>query len=191
MSKPRTPINFYWQTFDPAEPGTARVLADLKSGLGQAPGDAPPLWPYHRVPVGTGVTEYGRSSPMLAAEHAALTLFALHQQSQPSRMHKIGVNFGAAMLGLRNHPSVNAAALDRHMRATVAAEDTEELTEHLRSHVHRCNNIGQPLDYTRLFWDLFGWNREDQRARSRRMWAAAYHQWPTDQATATQQEAAA
>jgi CRISPR system Cascade subunit CasB len=181
---------FYWQHH---LAGGARFagragadLAALRRGIGRSPGSVPAMWPFY-----TQINPDGRATARYAAEHAALTLFAVHQQSQAACMHRNGVGLGTAVLRLRQHDQPRAAGpasatgpaapdwskehpVDRRFNSAATASDLIELVLHLRGLVTQLRDIAQPLDYTMLFDDLRVWDAPEGAARTRRRWGMQY-----------------
>ncbi|MER7283945.1 type I-E CRISPR-associated protein Cse2/CasB [Dactylosporangium sp. NPDC000244] len=195
---------FYWQRY---RAGGARFasragadLAALRRGVGRLPGSVPAMWPFY-----TQINPDGRTTARYAAEHAALILFAIHQQSQATSMHRPNVGLGTAVLRLRQHgprrtggpaPATGPAApdwtksspVDRRFNSAATASDLTELVLHLRGLVTQLRGIGQPLDYTMLFDDLRRWDFPDGAAQVRRRWGMQYFTRSgrtTDEDTAT------
>ena len=73
------------------------ILAQLRRGVGQAPGEMPQLWGFFL----DGLPEewMGNREPSRAewAIYTVLTLFALHQQGQERSMNQPGISLGAAV----------------------------------------------------------------------------------------------
>jgi len=133
---------WYWHEFDPAERKDAGAdLAKLRRGLGREAGSVPDLWRFYRVIVPEQVATAGSwRTPALDAEHAALTLFALHQQGRDVSMHKDGEHLGSALLKLRRSDQFksNPEALDARVGAAATATSVAELVFHLRSLITCC-----------------------------------------------------
>lgn len=167
-----------WEELDPKETRAGAVLATLRTGVGRAPGDISGLWRYYRAVVPDKVAALGTIHPSLTAEHMALTLFAVHQQSQSARMHREGSPLGACLRALRVSAfSDNPDALDRRVKAAAATDSVEELAVHLRGLVRLLRDQKIPLDYTALVQDLADWHYPDARGRVRRRWGAQYYVW--------------
>jgi CRISPR system Cascade subunit CasB len=79
---------FFWTRFPPGK-GVPRGedLAALRRGVGKEPGSVPEMWRFYS----TFRAEGGSSDPKLWAEHHALTLFSIHQQSVAQLVHETGV----------------------------------------------------------------------------------------------------
>lgn len=189
--------SWLWEELEPKHARTGAVLAALRTGVGRAPGDASALWRHYRVIVPDEVAATGRIHPHLAAEHAALTLYAVHQQSQSLPMHRSGAVFGLAARALRSAAfKDNPDALDRRINAAAATDSISSLTVHLRGLVRLLRDQKLPLDYSALVEDLVDWQYPNARATVRRRWGAQYYVWtsPTDgsdEAPAAEQSAAA
>ncbi len=160
-----------WNTRGPI-PGEA--LAALRRGIGREPGTVASMWPYY-----TQLDDTGRATDRLQAEHLALTLFAVHQQSQPRPAHRTGVGLGTALLTLRRSATFSEEALDRRFGAAATATSTGEVAHHLRGLVTQLRGVAAVpgLDYTRLFRDLWDWPDPDRQAKVRRRWGGQYFAW--------------
>jgi CRISPR system Cascade subunit CasB len=167
-----------WQDLDPGAARAGAVLATLRTAVGRSPGDVSGLWSHYRVVVPDDVAARGTIHPHLAAEHAALTLFAVHQQSQDTRMHQDGSRLGTSLRALRSTAfKDNPDALDRRVNAAAATDSVQELTVHLRGLVRLLRDQHIPLDYTALVQDLADWQHPNARGYVRRRWGAQYYVW--------------
>jgi CRISPR system Cascade subunit CasB len=167
-----------WEDLDPRAARAGAVLATLRTGVGRSPGDVSGLWRHYRVVVPDAVAARGIIHSDLAAEHAALTLFAVHQQSQDARMHRDGSLLGASLRALCNAAfKDNPDALDRRVNAAAATDSVKELTVHLRGLVRLLRDQHIPLDYTALVQDLADWHHPVARGYVRRRWGAQYYVW--------------
>jgi CRISPR system Cascade subunit CasB len=167
---------YYWQRYTDGtgswakgEPPPGHELAALRRGLGREPGTVPAMWPYY-----TTLSGDGRVSAELQAEHCALALFSVHQQSQARPMHLEGIGLGTAMRALRNDEKYSAEAVDRRFAAAATATSFVEIAAHLRALVTQLRTIRQALDYTRLVKDLRDWQYPDRIAAVRRRWGSQY-----------------
>lgn len=156
-------------------------LARLRRGLGRPAGGVPEMWRYY-----TTLQRDGRESDRLRAEHAALCLMAIHQQSQSRLMHQVGIGLGAAMLELKTSGKFSAEAVDQRFTAAATATSFTEVVAHLRGLVTQLRTISQPLDYTRLFNDLVDWQRPEEQFHVRRRWGSQYYSLPKGVGTADQ-----
>lgn len=175
-----------WRKKNGLPPG--EDLAAMRAGLGREAGTVPALWPYYRAPVNDWLARRGELSAEQHAEHAALALFGLHQQSKDQPMHRDGRSLGAAIRALRDHEVQRALAqrrsaddgarpVDRLMDTVATATSLPVLLRHLRSTVPRLREISQPLDYDRLARDLHDYQYPDRRTAVRRRWGLDYYGW--------------
>ncbi|WUD70250.1 type I-E CRISPR-associated protein Cse2/CasB [Streptomyces sp. NBC_00510] len=166
----------YWVTFDPQRAETGAELAALRSGLGREAGTVPAMWPFHRARVSPAAQEAGFLGRGLAAEHAVLTLFGLHQQARREPMHAAGTSPGAAcrrLLHLVGADKAGEEAMTRRVGQLLTSADGEELCWHLRGLVPLLRGAAIGLDYTRLRDDLLRWDdarHPEQQARIRSRW---------------------
>ncbi|GAA2009289.1 hypothetical protein GCM10009799_41420 [Nocardiopsis rhodophaea] len=172
MSPPTPPTQrrWFWEKFTPDDRQAGADLAALRRGLGRTAGAVPEMWRYY-----TTLNREGELRPELVAEHVALSLFGLHQQSQSARMHRPGIGVGDAGLALRNSEKYSSEAVDRRITMVATATSPTELIGHLRGLITLLSNAGQPLDYTRLHQDVRGWHYPESRDRIRQRWGGQYH----------------
>ncbi|OHV33121.1 type I-E CRISPR-associated protein Cse2/CasB [Pseudofrankia sp. EUN1h] len=141
----------------------------MRRGVGREAGSVPEMWGFYRM-----LTATGRASEKLQAEHTALTLYAVHQQSISDSMHRPGVGLGRALLRLRQSGTFSVDAVDRRFNAAATATSLDEASYHLRGLVRQLRGIPQGLDYTRLFQDLVAWQVPEQISTVRRRWGRDY-----------------
>ncbi|MFD5575587.1 type I-E CRISPR-associated protein Cse2/CasB [Streptomyces cadmiisoli] len=152
-------------------------LAVLRRGLGRPAGTVLEMFPFYTCPVDDFAARRGEVSAEQEAEHIALALYGLHQQSQDRPMHRDAVGLGRAVLELRRHDRTSDAAVDARFQQTFSATSTHALQLRLRGLVTQLRDIKQPLDYNQLVSDVLHWNRPDSRNRVRRRWGLDYHAW--------------
>jgi CRISPR system Cascade subunit CasB len=180
MAKFNTRGPWYWSSFDPKTGRAGADMAKLRKGLGRDAGDVPEMWPYYKVVIPDQAAAAGtRRTPELDAEHAALTLFAVHQQSQGTTMHSAEEHIGDALLKLRSSKqfAANPQALDERVNAAATASSVTELVHHLKGLVTLLRGQQLPFDYTQLVDDIADWRWPSSRARIRRQWGAHYFAW--------------
>ncbi|SCD50709.1 type I-E CRISPR-associated protein Cse2/CasB [Streptomyces sp. DvalAA-19] len=153
-------------------------LAALRAGLGAAAASVPSMWPYYTTPTD------GRVTRALEAEHGALALYGLHQQSQSAPMHRRQVPLGRALHELRLRERFSSDALDRRVAATVESEGLPALLYRLRMMIPNLRAAAIPLDYDLLLRDLSDWQRTDLRQQVRRKWGLQYYVWGPQSAEA-------
>ncbi|SCL45730.1 type I-E CRISPR-associated protein Cse2/CasB [Micromonospora peucetia] len=191
MSRPESPRQnrrpYFWEQFTTTVP-EGRDLAALRAGIGRGAGEVAAMWPYY-----TALRPSGEVTARLRAEHAALCLFASHQQSQRTLMHRPGIGLGIAMGVLRADGKFSEEAVDRRFGAAATATSFTELTLHLRGLVTQLRALAkpQPLDYTRLVQDLVDWQDPDKAAVTRRIWGSQYFTRRDDRAGDADQAATA
>ncbi|MFD5521563.1 type I-E CRISPR-associated protein Cse2/CasB [Streptomyces sp. NPDC127066] len=149
-----------------------RGLRALRDGLGCEPGGAPAMRHLHRVELTDGQHAEQHLPGSYRAEHAALTLFGLHQQAAAAPVHRSGVGLGTAVRGLRVG-LLSASSADRRLMAAATAQDLDELVQHLRGLIPLLRRADTGLDYTRLFRDLRDWLTLDN-GRVLRAWGLQY-----------------
>lgn len=152
-------------------------LADFRAGLGQPAGAVPRIWKHYTCPVDDWAARRGRVSNEQAAEHAALALFGLHQQSKEQPMHRPGVGLGRALRALRMDERSSETAVDARVAALVTATSVTALLLRLRGLIAQLRDISQPLDYDRLVGDIQRWHRPERRPQIRQRWGLDYHAW--------------
>ncbi|WP_228561396.1 type I-E CRISPR-associated protein Cse2/CasB [Catenulispora pinisilvae] len=170
---------WFWELFEPGQHGAGRDLAALRAGLGRDAWSVPEMWRLYRAEIPEDQARRGTVTPALEAEHATLTLFALHQQSMAKSMHAKGPDLGVALFRLRqseqfrDHPE----ALDQRVGAAATATSTKELVYHLRGLVTLLRGQSIPLDYNRLHRDIRDWDTPEGRIRVRQAWGISYFVW--------------
>jgi CRISPR system Cascade subunit CasB len=156
-------------------------LAALRSGLGRTAGTAPALWPHYTTPPDNRFTDE------LEAEHAALSLYGLHQQGRREPMHKRGIRLGEALRALQRSDRFSPEAVDRRVAALANASSASVFVYRLRGLITQLRGIGQPLDYDALLTDIQRWHTSQARNQARRDLGLAYYAWaakPKDPAPA-------
>jgi len=165
-----------WSTSS-KRPPPGEELAALRAGLGREALTVPKMWPYYTAEPTAEGERFGTASGEQQAEHAALALFGLHQQSQKIPMHRRDVGMGAALLALRRADPDSVKSIDRRVSALVTSTSLPALLHRMRGLVIQLREARQPLDYDRLVRDLEGWPWPDGRRRVRRSWAQGYQRW--------------
>lgn len=152
-------------------------LAVLRRGIGRPAGTVLEMFSFYTCPVDDYAARRGEVSTEQEAEHIALALYGLHQQSQDQPMHRDGAGLGRAMLALRRHDRTSDEAVDSRFQQAFSATSITALQWRLRGLVTQLKDIKQPLDYDRLISDIHDWNRPDRRSRVRRRWGLDYYGW--------------
>lgn len=148
-------------------------LANLRRGIGKAPGSLPKLWDVTLE--GMPEVLYSRDGTPTQAEWAvytALTLFALHQQGRAIKQEPMSMEnmpLGAAVHRLvRSEEDI--ARVKRRFDAAVTAEDIDEFVYHLRGIVQLLKSEGIPLDYPALAAELYFFQFDGARDKVRLRW---------------------
>lgn len=152
-------------------------LAAMRSGLGRPVMDSPKMWPLYSCEVDDVLALRDEVSDEQKAEHAALALFGLHQQSQAKPMHRRGVKLGQALRALRRSGKFSEDALDTRVAQLAGATSVSALLVHLRGLITQLRSVGQPLDYNHLMADIQAWHHADRRPQVRLKWAIGYQAW--------------
>ena len=162
---------YYWERDFGSSGPPGEALSAMRRSIGEEPGSQPAMWPLY-----SQLDPDGRLTEKLRAEHVALGLYGVHQQSQRSSMHKPGVPLGLALRALRASGRFSPEAVDSRVQRAVTASSLEELGTHLRSLISQLGTLkpAQVLDYTQLTRDLELWQRPGRRARMLRTWGAQY-----------------
>lgn len=160
------------------EPWAVARLAQLRRGAGKAPEEVPEL--FGLIDMDALYTPEGRvrgSEHGPTAVHLAVTLYALHQQSQrASRMHVIGPQLGGAVRALMPQGEIDEQLRRRFVRAA-GATSANVLAYRLRELVLLLRRAGQPLDYVRLADQIERILDPGRRLAVRREWGRDFHSW--------------
>lgn len=134
--------------------GAAGELATLRRGVSAAAGADPATWQFtfDGLP-----RQYRGDDDRTTAEenavHAALTLYALHQQSNSgTAMHKRGASFGRATSRLAKE--AGEPGVLRRFHALGTASSFEETLHHARGLITQFRQKKIPLDYGQFAVDL-------------------------------------
>ena len=158
-------------------------LAALRRAATQPVGADPRTWELTVA----GVSPWARDDDATTDEqavHAALTLYAIHQQSRAQPMHRRGVGLGAAVRALGRAPGTEDA-VRRRFEALGTAATFPELLHHARGLVRQLRSAGIALDYARLATDLRDWQDPARASTTRLRWGREYHRVASQQDTAT------
>lgn len=144
----------------PRNPKAVRDLANLRHADINQPGADPSLWELTLDPLPQELQGRG-SAPASAAEqavHAALVLYAIHQQSRPEPMHQRGVGLGDAVRILSQRRSGgqewDPGTISRFQHLC-RAQSSHIRLENLRGIVTLLRGESVGLDYGRLAADLW------------------------------------
>lgn len=172
--------NAYLSTADKSK--GARELACLRHAVTRTPGDTADTWPleFEGLPFGL-VGKGDEPSPGEWAVHAALTLYATHQQAQTTRMHQRGYEhgLGQAMHQLVQQDSDKYAALEqgelpRRLATLVTAESYSEVVHYARQLIGQLRGKGIPLDYALLAQQFYDLQMPGKADDVRRAWGRGF-----------------
>ncbi|NUP39665.1 MAG: type I-E CRISPR-associated protein Cse2/CasB [Streptomyces sp.] len=161
------------------------ALARLRRGAGRSAADLPDLWTLVDT---TPLHHKTDSAPLLGEQqltraedalHAALTLWALHQQSRSTRMHRPHTvqrptGLGAAVRRLMPPDAIDEPVRKRLIRAGTAA-DLGALSQRLRDLIVLLRRADIPLDYGLLAGQLYTWQWPGGADTVRREWGRSFH----------------
>jgi len=157
-------------------PEAIGALARLRRGIGRTPGFDYTLEKYVGVPdalVGPRPDDDSVPADREYAAHDAVTLYALHQQSQRKPMHVNGRGLGYAMADLVK-ASGSPEGVRRRFAALGTAANYSETIFHLRSLVTMLREQQIALDYGRLAENLNALRRPGGRADVQAIWGREY-----------------
>jgi len=140
----------------PPHPEAISALARLRRGIGRDPGFDFTLERYLQVPddlLGHRPADDAEATDAEHAQHDAVTLYALHQQSRRERMHADGRGLGQALSELVRR-SAGPEGVRRRFAALGTASTYHESIYHLRSLITMLREHQIPLDYGLLADDL-------------------------------------
>ncbi|PSS43030.1 type I-E CRISPR-associated protein Cse2/CasB [Arthrobacter woluwensis] len=142
---------------DGHRPDAASVLARLRRGVAKEPGDD--AWVWTQVMEGFPEQLSGRGDAPSAGEraaYAAMTLYAVHQQSKNQPMHRKGTSMGSAVgrLGLSKGGDGVSHAVKRRFDALMTFASFAELQHHARGLIQQLRAHDIPLDYAWFAEDL-------------------------------------
>ncbi|WP_212908433.1 type I-E CRISPR-associated protein Cse2/CasB [Streptomyces sp. TS71-3] len=168
-------------------PKDVAALARLRRGAGRDAAELPDLWslvdtsPLH---TNTDALRPLSEPELVRAEdalHAALTLWAFHQQSRGARMHRPHqrerpAGLGAGVRRLMPPDGIDEPVRKRLVRAG-AAPDLLTLVQRLRDIVVLLRRADVPLDYGLLAGQFYAWQWPDGPGLVRREWGRSFHTW--------------
>jgi len=157
-----------------ARPDQVAALARLRRGVNKDPGELLDLLefvidPAAPEPRGDDVTWSEQ------AIYTAVTLYALHQQSQGQPMHVAGRSFAEAVSTIRFQGGEEVRGVTRRFQAAATSQDLDELVHHCRGLIAMLRSRGQGFDYAQFAVDLFRY-QDPRRANDVRLaWGRDYY----------------
>jgi CRISPR system Cascade subunit CasB len=159
------------------EPRQKAALANLRRGIGKAPGELPELWGEFLADMPEEMFGKGEPSAAEWAVYTALTVFALHQQGHDPKtepMHREGRGIGRAARLLVESDNDEERIRNRFNIIATSA-DMRELTNHLRALVSLLKAKGIPMDYAALAADLYMYQFPAARSNVRLRWGQDFY----------------
>ena len=159
--------------------GAPRARADiakLRRALGKPTGSVPEVWEYTVAAVPSSL-QWDRDEPTRAedAAHAALTLFALHQQSMTVPAHQHNISFGHAVGRLTQREERSQQAVTRRFMAVATAGSMDEMLNHIRGLVTQLHSAQIGFDYAQLADDLLKLLNPQRAQRVRLSWGRDFY----------------
>ena len=163
----------------------AARLAHLRRAVGKAPGTVPEVWELEFE--GLPAALVGRGSDASAGEwavHLALSLYAVHQQSQLVGMYRPTDfandeyhNLGHAVRQFARRDAgeeLEPGQMPRRFSALVTAGSIQEVAHYARQLVQQLRAAGIPLDYAALARQLYHFQLPYRRDSVRLEWGREY-----------------
>lgn len=150
-------------------------LATLRRSIFAPYAADPQVWDLTHVPDGLMPPIRGeRLTHEERVVHAAMCLFARHQQSKSDLMHKEGISFAGAARQLAFIEGSESEGVRRRMNAAATAVSFDELVRHIAALISMMRGANIKLDYYKLVQDLFDYDAAFGRERVRRAWSRDY-----------------
>jgi CRISPR system Cascade subunit CasB len=161
------------------------ALANLRRGIGKAPGSIPSVWEWtlsdlpDQVLSQSGEPTYGEW-----AIHTAMTLYAFHQQGKDIRTANMNTSKSLLGQGIRKLALARMKGqgeqeedqgVVRRFQAIVTSNSMSELSSHLKGIVQLLKAADIPLDYSRLAVDLYEFQYPQNRNKVRLRWGQEYY----------------
>jgi CRISPR system Cascade subunit CasB len=150
-------------------------LARLRRGVGREAGTVPEIFSLTTNPDDSGSIGHDGPTADERAIHLALTLYAVHQQSQSRRMHERGRSFGSALGRIRYADGAENPGVVRRFQALGTATDLSEVAAHARALVTLLRSASQGFDYGLLARDLVRLQDPARAADVRLSWGRDFY----------------
>ena len=158
--------------------GSRADLARLRRGLGRSVGDDFETMQYT---VNETAPRPRSEAPTWDenAIHTAMTLYAVHQQSQHKPMHVTSTRFGTALGRLRFDGDAENPGVLRRFQALGTATDLTELSEHARALIGLLRSAGIGFDYGGFADDLVAFQNPRRIGNVRLAWGRDFYRVTT------------
>lgn len=172
----------------PQTAASRAALARLRRGVGKGVGEVPDVMPYV---VNESAPRPGTEVPTAdeVAIHTALTLYAVHQQSQNRPMHLKGTSFGTALGHMRFQGGVESPGVVRRFQALGTATDFTETASHARALITLLRAAGRGFDYGRFAQDLVALQDPERSTSVRLSWGRDFYRVKTTSESTEEQQA--
>ena len=160
-------------------PDSSKILAELRRGVGKDMSECYSTWAY----VLTGMPQefLSRTYDETASEselavYTALTLYALHQQSESNSVNISDVSFGDAV-GRLAKTSVNSDGVRRRFDSILTSDNLLELSHHARGLIQLMKSAGRSIgfDYAMFATDLYNYQWPENRRKVLFRWGEGYY----------------
>lgn len=149
-------------------------LAKLRRGIGKKPGDDPALWGEFLRDLSETLLKDDKA---VNAVYTALTLYALHQQSNAEnheRVFKKGMSLGKSVGAMIKSDDEEARMLTK-FKALTSANNIYEMNMYLRNIIQLIKREGIPLDYSQLAVDIYRLQNPKEAPKVRLKWARDFY----------------
>ena len=169
------------------------MLAKLRRGVGKDPAEVPDIWEVTMGGIPDELTcksgEFKATEAELAI-HTALTLYAMHQQSNAKTVNTADKSFASATRSLISAEKGNEAAVKRRFDAIVTANDMEELAHHARGLIQLMKSSDKPimLNYPMFAEDLYRFQFPEGKLNVRLKWGQDFYRMTAEEKTLVNKE---
>ncbi|GAB3707477.1 type I-E CRISPR-associated protein Cse2/CasB [Mariniluteicoccus flavus] len=169
---------------DPAHlsPYARAALANLRRGVGKAPGSVPQIWDLTMVDDRAS----GPPSWRETAVHVALTQWAAHQQAKAAPMHREDRRFGEALRLLaasQKRTAPQGTPAYRRMMALASSRNLAGITTHARGLIAQLRVAGLGFDYGRWADNLYWLQVPGRAVHVQREWGRDFYRLTEDKIT--------
>jgi len=158
------------------------MLADLRRGIGHAPGDLPQLFGMILMDMPENLmSENGIATQAEWSIYITLTLYALHQQGYDAKSRPMHTNdeisMGNALAKLvKTYDDTNAESrIFQRLQAFATSVDMKEASHHLKSMIQLLGDKGIPVNYVILSADLYEFQFPEARNHVNLRWGQDFY----------------
>lgn len=150
------------------------LLANLRRGIGKAPGELPELWGmiFDRMPEELSGDKCASDAEW--AVYTALTMYALHQQGSDKNMDQTGISIGqaAAMLVKTDN---DEERIVKRLNLVATAVSPKDLAYHLRGVVQLLKSENIPFDHAQLSKELYQFHDKERATYIKLSWGRDFY----------------